>query len=88
MALRQQAALAASTGTIADWVYGDGLADSGTGAVLHTDEISFTARWGRGLAGWLVAGGESVCVGGGAGGRAMGSAAACTVKGAKGCYAC
>ena len=36
---------AAPNGSIAAWVYGEGLADSGSGAVLHEDEISFTARW-------------------------------------------
>lgn len=36
---------AASAGTIVAWMYGDGLADSGSAGAVDVDEVSLSARW-------------------------------------------
>ena len=36
---------AAAAGTIVAWMYGDGLADSGSAGAVDTDEVSLSARW-------------------------------------------
>ncbi len=43
-ATRRRRLAAAANGTIAAWIYGDNLADSGTGTVLNKDEVHFTAK--------------------------------------------